>query len=425
MLWAKRVIVTAALMTAPYLWMVGQSTFEAANRNICEALNDALPWQMPTCRFHVLYAALWAVVLLAAFVSIAIDSGRWIRKATAPHGGVRGFLVRAASPISVSTSPRFKVIGAWILITTGSLGLVAGMTMLFIGRQSQPQVSTSVPPTPAKPTVDSKPPEKLTPDSFRWYGESEIFIDAAKKAYAETRTTVAGGLAEENDASADQIFLWYAYALINLEEVWGVRPPSDKFEPLNLKGYKLTYDTRTIEAPIPGHSVSYSRLRILKAELQDAIEKIKDIQSRPDWIPEKLIVTAPLQSPSPTVKKELVARARFLYDQRSDTMVLINKQDLELATVEKNNDILSPRSVIFGQSSFIARFVFFREIGPFDVDVAAGTVGSLMTFAASVSENEKNYVKLQLYQTLSATAITSATLGSNTTLEITVSFYRK
>lgn len=75
-------------MTAPYLWMVGQSTFEAANRNICEAMNDALPWQMPTCRFHVVYAVFWASAAIAAAVSIGIDCVRLIRKASAPHGGV-------------------------------------------------------------------------------------------------------------------------------------------------------------------------------------------------------------------------------------------------------------------------------------------------------------------------------------------------
>jgi hypothetical protein len=301
------------------------------------------------------------------------------------------------------------------LATVAFFGIGLCVSLVWLVKTYQPQsIRIAAPPSPQTP---SKPPtntRKREPGAIDWkYLDTLPLIDAAKSAYAETRTTFAGGLAESNDASADQIFLWYSYALLNLAEIWGTRPPSDKLERLDLKGYKLNYDTQTISAPIPGYSVSYSGLRVPKDELQAAVEKIKGLHSKPDWNPERLMIADPPKKP-PEVKKELVARARFLYDQRSRGMALINKQDIEIATVDRDT---SPTALVIGQ--FIARFSFSQNNGPYDVSVTDSSDSMMqMPLQAFVLENEKNFVKLR-FQPSQIAAVTS-----NST-EITVSFYRK
>ena len=131
------------------------------------------------------------------------------------------------------------------------------------------------------------------PGSLFWEFEDTLaLLDAAQQAYSETRTTFAAHLAEANDATDDQILLWYSYAIINFSEVWGTRPPSDKLEPLNLKGFALSSNTRVIDAPIPGFSASYIELRVPKDALPAVIEKIRALDSKPDWAPATTIISA-------------------------------------------------------------------------------------------------------------------------------------
>jgi hypothetical protein len=142
----------------------------------------------------------------------------------------------------------------------------------------------------------------------------------------------------------------------------------------------------------------------------------------------KSVITPPITSSaqssnSDPSRRAEVGRARFLYDQRSDTMVLINKQDLELATIEKTNDLGTVRLFAASGSSFVARFGFFQNIGPFEVEVNAGQLAFSKTYAASVQENEKNYVKIELYPIMAATS--ALTSPDTTTLEVTVIFYRR
>jgi hypothetical protein len=299
------------------------------------------------------------------------------------------------------------------------LGLGVSGVWLFKEYRARSASLSNIPAIKSSPDVlpastQPRSPNKPAVGSITWkYNETKPLIEAAKSAYADTRTTFAGGLAESNDASADQIFLWYSYALINLAEIWGTRPPSEKLERLDLKGYKLTYDTQTISAPIPGYSVAYSDLRVAKDALQDAVEKIKGVSSKPSWVPEKLTVADPPKKP-PEIKRDVVGRARFLYDRRSNGMALINKQDIEIVTIDRDT---SPTAILVGQ--FIARFSFSQNSGPYDVNVTdSSDLMMQMPLQTLVLENEKNFVKLRFQPSQIAMVTSNST-------EITVIFYRK
>lgn len=174
-----------------------------------------------------------------------------------------------------------------------------------------------------------------TPGSFMWeYEKTLSLLDAARQAYSETRTTFAAQLAEANDATDDQILLWYSYAIINFVEVWGERPPSEKLEPLNLKGFPLTSNTRTINAPIPGFSTSYIDLRVPKDDLQTAIEKIRAIGSKPEWAPTVLTLSArPIfVSPAP-----IPTFVRILFGPESVPPKEIRSQNVTWRAIEETS----------------------------------------------------------------------------------------
>src|ERR1700724_145130 len=152
----------------------------------------------------------------------------------------------------------------------------------------------------APPGEHPSPPEKLStrgPIVIDWpvgslvweYEKTSAIWDAAKDIYSETRTIPAARFAEANNATDDQILLWYCYAIINSAKVWGKRPPSDKFEELELRGFKLTQRivglSHYIEAPIPGFSASFIDLRVPKDSFKAIIDEIQAIKSKPDWAP--------------------------------------------------------------------------------------------------------------------------------------------
>src|ERR1700730_15784292 len=86
MRWAFRIVSGLLLMTAPYIWTVGQAGLEAANKNICELANVFLT--LPTCKIHFYYFGLWITGLAAAAFFVAFDVMSFIRRAATPHGGI-------------------------------------------------------------------------------------------------------------------------------------------------------------------------------------------------------------------------------------------------------------------------------------------------------------------------------------------------
>ena len=100
----------------------------------------------------------------------------------------------------------------------------------------------------------------------------------------------------------------------------------------------------------------------------------------------------PQVTTKPAVADELLARVRFLYDEHTDSMRVISKQDLEIATVEKDTNWLSSRNAIpmFNFGHFTARLAFPNENGPFDVRISGEPIGPIAMMSGTVIENEKS-----------------------------------
>lgn len=122
--------------------------------------------------------------------------------------------------------------------------------------------------------VTAKP--EPTVGSLEWrYSKCVSLEDAAKIAYGETRKSIAAEFAEMGDAGADEIVSWYAYAITGCVDVYGTRPPSNKYERLNLKDASLKKSTLNFTSPIH-NSAYYDDLIIEKEELAKAIAEIKN-----------------------------------------------------------------------------------------------------------------------------------------------------
>ncbi len=241
-------------------------------------------------------------------------------------------------------------------------------------------------------------------DLFWVYTKTTALDDAAKKIYADTRTTFAASLAEANAAPASYILLWYGYAIINMaDEVWGVRPPSDKHEPLNLKGFKLTSDPKSgfISAPIPGNSASYINLRLPQSSMDIVTEKIRALNSKPDWAPEPFRAaeaatpTKPAESKPAEMKpavneKNLIGSATLLFNADDDTLTVLKYEGIKSVAVEPVSTLTATAT------SYVVTFVFYPHQGPFDirVDGDVGTLGQSPGLNYNVNQNEDRFVSV-------------------------------
>jgi len=88
MRWSLRILSGLTIMTAPYIWTVGQTGLESANRNLCDLLSTASPWPLPSCKFHMTYLGLWVIGILVAIAFAMFDTTRYVKKIAAPHGGI-------------------------------------------------------------------------------------------------------------------------------------------------------------------------------------------------------------------------------------------------------------------------------------------------------------------------------------------------
>jgi hypothetical protein len=99
MLWAFRIVSALVVMTAPYVWTVGQAGLETANKNICELATSVLPFS--NCHVQHLYVGAWIIGFLAAVGFILFDLARIIHRAV-----LRGKSTEDPSAPSVSARPR-------------------------------------------------------------------------------------------------------------------------------------------------------------------------------------------------------------------------------------------------------------------------------------------------------------------------------
>jgi len=253
--------------------------------------------------------------------------------------------------------------------------------------------------------------------------ETFTILATAEEAYSETRTTFLAHLAEKNNATDDQILFWYCYAIINSVEVWGKRSPSVRFEPLNLKDSVLVSKTsgytRSIEAPIPGSSASYSDLRVKRDLLKTIIDKIRATDSKPSWAPDIAVTAPPPPTPEPKVsipkkenEKALIGSATLLFNADDDTLSVLKYEGIKSVAVEPITNL----TVI--PQSYVVTFVFYPYQGPFDVriDSNAAIIGSLPALFYNVTQNEDRFVSV---------SVTRGALAWPRTHQTGFRFYRK
>lgn len=124
MLWAFRIISGLVIMTAPYIWTVGQAGLETANKNICELASSLTP--LPTCQIHFVYALIWGIGLTAAVAFICFDASKFVRRAATPHGGVVLFCRHHRTAITNSAKSGWsKVEPSHLLILAVALAVIA------------------------------------------------------------------------------------------------------------------------------------------------------------------------------------------------------------------------------------------------------------------------------------------------------------
>jgi hypothetical protein len=124
MVWAIRIISGLAVMTAPYIWTVGQAGLETANKNICELASALIT--LPTCKIHFVYFGLWGIGLAAAILFIAFDIAHFVRRTATPYGGVMLFcrhyqtaVVRSIKNTGAKLEPSHIIILGLVIAVVG------------------------------------------------------------------------------------------------------------------------------------------------------------------------------------------------------------------------------------------------------------------------------------------------------------------
>ncbi len=87
MLWSGRIISWVLLVTGGFTWTVGQAGLDATNRNLCELVSSISPWPVTNCHVANWLVGLWGFGAVCAFLFLAIDAYRWLRKRAKPETG--------------------------------------------------------------------------------------------------------------------------------------------------------------------------------------------------------------------------------------------------------------------------------------------------------------------------------------------------
>jgi hypothetical protein len=107
---------------------------------------------------------------------------------------------------------------------------------------------------------------------------SEIMLlEAARRAYSETRNYAVAAHAEMSDATPDNILKWYCIWLAHRMQLYGARRPSTSIEPVTIdnptKDFDLKDDTLTLRERYG--SAVWENLRVKFDELPAIIEDLK------------------------------------------------------------------------------------------------------------------------------------------------------
>jgi hypothetical protein len=124
MVWAFRLLSGLTLITAPYIWTVGQAGLETANRNICDLANSFV--QLPSCKIHFIYLGIWIAGIILAAAFVAFDLARFVRRAATTHGGVllfcryyQGHFVHRVTRIRSKVEPHHVIITGLVIAALG------------------------------------------------------------------------------------------------------------------------------------------------------------------------------------------------------------------------------------------------------------------------------------------------------------------
>lgn len=104
-----------------------------------------------------------------------------------------------------------------------------------------------------------------------------MLLDAARRAYSETRNSPAAAHAEMSDATPDEILKWYCVWLAQHVQLYGARHPSTKIEPVTIDNPTKDFDIRDSALTLrerSGNAV-WDSLRVKFDELSGAISGLK------------------------------------------------------------------------------------------------------------------------------------------------------
>jgi hypothetical protein len=104
-----------------------------------------------------------------------------------------------------------------------------------------------------------------------------MLLDAARRAYSETRNDPAAAHAEMSNASPEEILKWYSIWLAQHMQLYGARRPSTKIEPLTINDPPKDFDLRdgTLTLRERNGSAVWENLRVKFDALSAVIRDLK------------------------------------------------------------------------------------------------------------------------------------------------------
>jgi hypothetical protein len=104
-----------------------------------------------------------------------------------------------------------------------------------------------------------------------------LLLDAARRAYSETRNYAAAAHAEMGGASPDEILKWYCVWLAQHMQLYGARRPSTKIEPVSIDNPTKDFDLKGGALTLCERSGSaiWENLRVKLGELPAVITNLK------------------------------------------------------------------------------------------------------------------------------------------------------
>jgi hypothetical protein len=129
-----------------------------------------------------------------------------------------------------------------------------------------------------KPAAPQMTPRKQTAVEQK---QKVALVDAARRAYTETRGTLAAGIAEAQGKTKDGILQWYCFMLVGTIgiKLWGLREPANTDELIDWKKRGLHFEVKDekVKAVEKQNDYEYINLMVDPDELPAAIVRIREM----------------------------------------------------------------------------------------------------------------------------------------------------